>query len=213
MTTILLVRHGESTANLEELFAGDYDAPLTPLGHTQAECTANFVLNNYKVDAVFSSDLARAYDTGKHIADKLQLPVQTDKGLREINGGLWEAKPFARLGDTHPEEYRLILNDIGNAWCPEGESVAQLDRRVWETVCRIAREHEGKTVVIATHATPVRVVQWHMTGLPADAMQSIPWVSNASVTELKWENGTLSPVKVGQDAHLADMRTFLPSTI
>lgn len=213
MTKILLVRHGESTANLEGLFAGDYDAPLTDLGHAQAECTANFVISNYQVDAVYSSDLTRAYDTGKHIADKVNLPVHTEKGLREIKGGLWEGKPFARLGDTHPEEYRLILNDIGNAWCPEGESVAQLDRRVWEAVCRIARENEGKTVVIATHATPVRVVQWHMTGLPADAMQSIPWVSNASVTELKWENETLSPVNVGQDAHLADMKTVLPSTI
>ncbi len=213
MTTILLVRHGESTANLEGLYAGSYDPPLTPLGHAQAECTANFLLRNYKIDAVFSSDLDRAYETGKHIADKLNLPVHIEKDLREIYGGVWEAKPFARLGDTHPEEYHRILTDIGNAWCPGGESVAQLDRRVWEAVCRIAREQEGKTVVIATHATPVRVVQWHMTGLPADAMQSIPWVSNASVTELTWENGTLSPVKVGQDAHLADMRTFLPSTI
>ena len=60
MTRILLVRHGESTANLEGLFAGDYDAPLTDLGHAQAECTANFVISNYQVDAVFSSDLARA---------------------------------------------------------------------------------------------------------------------------------------------------------
>ena len=63
MTTLLLIRHGQSQANLTRCFAGHLDAPLTQLGQQQAACTAEFVANAYSVDAVYGSDLLRAFDT------------------------------------------------------------------------------------------------------------------------------------------------------
>ena len=213
MTRILLVRHGESESNILGTFTGQLDAPLSELGHTQAECTARFVLENYRVDAVYSSDLSRAYHTALHTAEKLALPVQTDPRLREIHGGQWQDMLFSQLSSTHPEEYALWQQDMGNACCPGGESVAELACRVWECVMEICRDNPEKTVLIATHATPVRAIQWKATGKPLSFMKQIPWVSNASVSEFSYENGVLTPVKLSQDNHLANMKTNLPSGI
>lgn len=213
MTRILLVRHGESESNILGTFTGQLDAPLSELGHAQAEYTARFILDNYQVDAVYSSDLSRAYHTGLHTAEKLGLQVKTDKRLREIHGGQWHDMPFSQLSSTHPKEYSLWQQDVGNSRCPGGESVAQLAERVWECVMEICRENPGKTVLIASHATPIRTVQWKATGRPLSFMKQIPWVSNASVSEFSCENGVLTPVKLSQDSHLADMKTNLPSSI
>lgn len=213
MTRILLVRHGQSESNILGTFTGQSDAPLSALGQAQAESTAKFILENYHVDAVYSSDLSRAYDTGARTAKKLGLPVQTDKRLREIHGGQWHNALFSELSSTHPKEYALWQQDVGNSRCPGGESVAEVADRVWECVMEICRENPEKTVVIASHATPIRTVQWKATGKPLSFMKQIPWVSNASVSEFSYENGLLMPVKLSQDSHLADMKTNLPTSI
>ena len=78
---------------------------------------------------------------------------------------------------------------------------------------RIAAENDGRTVVVATHALPVRVFQCFVQGIPACNMKDVPWVSNASVTEATFENGKFTLVAVGMDAHLADLKTSLPANV
>lgn len=213
MTTFLMIRHGQSEANLQGRFAGQYDSLLTELGHQQAERTARFIAENYHVDAVYASDLQRAYDTGLAAAKKLGLPVTADKALREIYAGQWEGIPFERMNTEYPEQSRLWRSDIGNSGCPGGETVAQLAQRIWSALERIAGENEGKTVVIATHATPIRTMLWKTTGKDLGEMQNIPWPSNASVTELVYRGGKLIPVKISQDSHLADIKSALPPNV
>ena len=213
MTRVLLVRHGQSQSNVGGTFTGQLDAPLSPVGHAQAERTAQFILENYHIDAIYSSDLQRAYHTGLPVAKKLGLQIHTDKRLREIYGGEWEGMRFTDLPQTHPAEYALWQQDVGNSRCPGGESVAELADRVWESVMEICQKNPDKTVLVASHATPIRTIQWKITGTDLSFMKQIPWVSNSSVSELIYEDGILTPVKLSQDAHLADMKTNLPSSI
>ena len=213
MTRLLFVRHGQSEANLEGVFAGQIDPALTELGYRQAECTAEFIAKTYQVDAVYSSDLQRAYYTGLAVGKKLDLPVTTDKGLREIFAGDWEGRGFVELAAEHSPAYVQWFEDIGNARCPEGEAVAELADRIFQTVRRIAEANEGKTLVLATHATPIRTVEWTASGKELSFMQQIPWVTNASVSEFVYENGMLTPVKISQDCHLGTMVTALPTNI
>ena len=213
MTTFLLIRHGESESNLKRFFAGQCDVALTPLGHQQARCTADFIAANYHVDAIYASDLQRAYDTGIHIASCFGLPVHSEPGLREIFAGQWQEKTFNELQTDYADSYNRWLTDIGNACCPEGESVAQVAQRVYDTICRIAEENPGKTVAIVTHATPIRTLQWRISGQPLSHMKQITWISNASVSELRWDAGALTPVRISQDAHLADMQTRFPPNV
>ena len=69
MTALLLIRHGESIANVDGRFAGHLDIPLSETGYVQADITAHYIHSHYTVDAVYASDLLRAFHTGKAVAD------------------------------------------------------------------------------------------------------------------------------------------------
>lgn len=213
MTLFLLIRHGESRANREGFFSGQLDAPLEAKGYAQAQRTAQFITRHYAVDKVYASDLRRAYDTGKAVAELLDLQVIADPRLRELNAGLWQGLEFDRIKEQYSEDYRVWLNDIGSCVCTGGESIAQLGQRVMAALTEFAEENPDKTLVIATHATPIRVLQslLHEKGL--SQMKDIPWVSNASVTELRYDAGKWELGAVAQDTHLQEMKTSFGANV
>ena len=213
MTTLLLIRHGQSEANLTGVFAGNFDSPLMELGFKQAEKTAEFIAENYKVDKVYASDLIRAFETGRTVAKRLGLEIIPEPGMREIRAGKWEGILFDKIVSDFPEEYDKWMNDVGNSGCPGGETVKILGERVMATLTKIAEENDGKTVAVATHATPIRVSQTLISYKNLDEMKNVPWVPNASVTEIKYDNGKWELVKVGQDEHLDGVKTNLPANV
>ena len=213
MTTVILIRHGQSEANVGGFFAGWSNAPLSPLGMRQADTTAEYIVNNYKVNCVYASDLIRAFETGRAIAERFEIKIIPEKGMREISAGDWEMHSFDQLTTEYADEYDVWLKDIGNAVCPNGESVAQLAERIQNTVERIAKENDGKTIVIVTHATPVRVMECICRKLPIAEMRNVPWVSNASVTELQFNSGEWKIVKCGFDDHLTELKSTLPANV
>lgn len=213
MTTLLLIRHGQSAANVDGLFAGHLDSPLSPLGERQAKATADFILENFAIDRVYSSDLQRAYTTAAAVATRLALPITPCAALREISAGAWEGQPYTTLKTRYAADYGRWLTDIGNAVCTNGESVRDLAARVWRAVQAIAAENDGKTVLLATHATPIRSLQCRLQGLPLSEMHTVPWVSNASVSVVEARDGAFSLKAVSLDAHLAELRSALPKTV
>ena len=215
MTRFLFVRHGESDGNRYRLFTGQGDLPLTELGHRQAEAAAEYIEKQYgsRIDAVYASDLARAWDTGKAAADRLGLTMIPDRGLREINSGQWEGVSFADLPVRFREDFALWMQNIGKSRCTGGESVAELSERVHAAVVRIAEANPGKTVLIATHATPIRTLQCRFAGVGLEEMQQIPWVPNASLTEAVYEDGGWTVVKIGETCYLTGITTNLPKDV
>lgn len=214
MTRILLVRHGESMANRENKFAGSgSDVPLLERGLQQAELTARFVTENYSISKVYTSDLQRAYITGKCVADRLGLEVIVRETLTEINGGQWEGVTFDDMGRLYPEEFAMWITDYGHSACPGGESVAQVADRFLKATVQIAEENPDKTVLIVSHGTPVRIMQGLALNGTLDNLNSIPWAPNASVTVLEYDEGRWSCVAASLDAHLGALKTELPKTV
>ena len=212
MTTMLVIRHGQSVSNLEGIFTGHLDLALTDMGHRQAQITAEYILQNYCVDAVYSSDLCRAADTAKAVAEPLGLHVLTDHRLREIFAGDWEGRTFDELTARYPN-YTVFRTDIGNCTTDNGETIAQLSQRVLTAFMEIGGANPGKTVVIATHATPIRAIQCHCEGKPLSQMKDIPWVTNASVTTVIYEDHKLRLQEVCHDAHLGQITSRFPSNV
>lgn len=210
MTTLILVRHGESEANRQGIFAGQINPDLQNKGLKQAELTAKYIADNYKVDKIYSSDLQRAYKTALCIADILNLEVIPEQNLREINGGNWEGVKFDDLVYEYADEYSMWLNHIGHSGCVGGETVKQLGDRIMNALTRIAQDNEGKTIVIATHGTPIRAAQSIIRSGTLDEMENIPWVSNASVTIFEYNNNIWKEVVTSEDTHLAQLKTVLP---
>ena len=212
MTRLIFVRHGESESNVAKYFTGHMNVKLTDKGRAQAACTAQ-ALKDVKIDAAYASDLVRAYETGEIIARGHGLTVIPDAGLREIYAGKWEGVPFVDLDTLFSEDYQAWRNDMANCRCTDGESVRELAVRVREACERIARAEDGKTVLIATHATPIRVMQLVWQGLNIEDIASITWVMNASISVVDFEDGVWTPVVIGDAAHLGNMQTALPKTI
>ena len=213
MTKLILVRHGESIANHNHYFAGQTDVDLYDTGFGQANCTAKFVADNYKIDKIYSSDLLRAFNTAKPLGELLSLPIETNVNLREIFAGDWEAKDFDYLQNNYKAEYETWMNDIGAAVCPNGESVEALKERVVPYFQKLANENEGKTLAIATHATVIRSFMTYIKYGSIENMKAVPWVTNASVTEVEYENGKFSLGKVSEDKHLGEIKTHFPSNV
>lgn len=213
MTTLLLIRHGQSQANLARYFAGHTDPALTELGLRQAECTAEFLVSRYSVEKVYASDLQRAYQTGKAVAQRLHLPIIADENLREIFAGQWEGKTFDEIQEQFSEDYRIWMTDIGHCRPTGGESAGQLLCRVEAALTKIAEENPDSVVAVATHATVIRAIQSKVSGVGLDGMKDVPWVVNASVTELHYEKGQFTLGKIGQAEYLKDLRTDMPANV
>ena len=151
MTRLILVRHGQSEANLQQFSAGQTDIPLTELGRKQAEKTADYLIAHWQIDRIYSSDLSRAIDTAQPTAKGLGLSIRTDRRLREIDTGDWAGLPFSVRDARYPELVRLSREDFSHMCYPGGESVIETYRRMVDCITEIAKENDGKSVMIASH--------------------------------------------------------------
>lgn len=194
MTKMIFVRHGESTGNMSRLFYGHFDGELSEVGREQARAARDYLKDTH-IDIAYASDLKRAYETGCIICEPHGLRPIPDTELRELNAGLWENTAFAELPDKYPAEFALWKNDIWNACPPEGESIKSVTERIRREVWRIAERHEGQTVLIAFHATPIRTLMCEWLGIPYERMNEVKWVPNASVSIVDYDTASAS-VKV-----------------
>ncbi|MBE6768077.1 MAG: histidine phosphatase family protein [Ruminococcaceae bacterium] len=208
-TTLYMIRHGQSRANLEGCFLGQGDWDLTELGHAQAECAASY-LKGLRCDAIYASDLCRAFHTAQHTADAVGLPVVAERDLREIDAGDWEFMPFEEIDAVYPTAYKRWRENIDRAQCVNGESVMHLQERVVAMLRRIARQHAGQTVLLFSHATPIRVAAAHCLG---KAVKDVPWATNASATKFEYEDGELTLADYSYDAYMGELVTNLPANV
>ena len=213
MTKLYFLRHGESVSNLITQFAGSLDMPLTEKGKAQASATADYLMD-IPFTAVYASDLSRAYDTGLTVAQAKNIPIFGTDRLREIYAGDWEGKQYSQLEEEYPDSYGVWRKQIGLAQCPGGESVEQLQMRIRSCVEEIVSKHPGETICIATHATPIRVMECVWTETPLAQMHTIPWVSNASVTIADYDEKGIGRL-VARDLyeHLGQLHTVLAKNV
>lgn len=213
MVKIILERHGQSEANLIGVFGGHTDFDLTPTGYEQAKKSGEYILENFKVDIIYSSDLKRAVSTAKFVADKLGKEIITNQNLREVFAGKWDGETFDIIEKNYSEDWKIWRNDVGNSRCTDGESVRELAERFLKALTEIAEKNEGKTVLVTTHATPIRATQCLLKKLPLDEMKNVPWGSNASLTVLEYNNGKWELIEASYDEHLNDLKTKLPANV
>lgn len=212
MIKFLIVRHGESLGNLNNIYLGHTDWDLSERGYHQAEMTAEF-LKNEKIDVIYSSDLIRAYNTVLPMARQRGMEIIKDRNLREIYAGLWEGKKYDELSSVYEKEYDVWKKNIGNARCTGGESVMELQDRIINELTKIAEENEGKTVLIGTHATPIRALAAAANNVSKDFMYEIPWAVNASVTTAEYLNGKFVIKEYGRADFMGECMTKLSSNV
>jgi probable phosphoglycerate mutase len=152
--TIILIRHGESSANRERIIAGQSDSDLTRLGVKQARRAAVYIKARFSpVDIVYTSPLKRARSTAQHIARRLKAPIIEDPLLQEADFGAWEGMGKSDLQFT-PQWAEYAKNPFFFQ-IPGGESFQDVKKRVEIFRQMLAAKNDWNTVVVVTHYTPV----------------------------------------------------------
>ena len=209
-THVYLIRHGESQANRRDVFLGHGDLDLTELGYAQARKTAEY-LSTVPIDVIYTSDLSRAYHTACETAEGQGLKVIKNQNLREIDAGAWDFRTFDDLIENDPA-FAVWRSNVGRACPTGGESTLALQARIVGELTRYAELHDGKTVAVFTHGTPIRTFAAYCEGKDVDGIGDIPWASNASVTHAVYENGAFRLIEYSRDDFMGDMVTALPPT-
>jgi broad specificity phosphatase PhoE len=172
-TTLLLARHGETDWNREHRLQGWADPPLNVLGRVQAHELADG-LDGERIDAVYASDLRRASETARIVAERLFLRVIEDPSLREVDLGSWSGR---------------MRDEVAGQTRTDGESRDQLRDRVVSGILRIASAHPGETLLVVSHGGSLRALETHATGREPRVL------ANCEIFRMEAENGRLTLVE------------------
>jgi probable phosphoglycerate mutase len=156
-TRLLLLRHGQTELSAQRRYSGRGNPALTDVGRQQAAAAARYVAERGGIAAVFSSPLQRAYDTAAAAAKALGRDVTVDDDLIETDFGAWEGLTFAEAAERDPELHRRWLRDTGTT-PPGGESFDAVLDRVLRVRERIVEAHQGGTVLVVSHVTPIKML-------------------------------------------------------
>ena len=199
-TRIIAVRHGETDWNVATRIQGQLDIPLNALGQWQAAQVAQ-ALQTESLDAVYASDLARAWATGEAIARTASRPLQAHTGLRERGFGSLQGQTFAEIEAAFTEDARRWRSRDPDWAPPGGESLIRLGERIARTLAEIAGRHLGEQIVLVAHGGVLDVLYRLATGQEIQAPRT--WnLGNATINRLLWTPEALTLVGWADARHL-----------
>lgn len=159
-TSIYLVRHGATPANLDEpprLQGQTLDESLAPLGVEQARRTAE-ALANLPLKGVYASPLKRAHETARIIAERHGLGPVLVPELTEVDVGTWQGLTWEEVRRDFPELYERVHADPMMVPYLGGESFGDVARRALPALSRVAADHPGESIAVVGHNAVNRAV-------------------------------------------------------
>lgn len=186
MTELHLIRHGQTDWNVAGRYQGQADIPLNTVGLAQARALAER-LSGQRFDALFSSDLQRAYQTAEAIAAAVGLPIHALRVLREIHMGEWEGKLLAEVSQGYTQNKSPHSKPQG------GESVAQVAARLAQAADSICRAHPGGRVLVVSHGLALATLVCQARSIPLEQVyEHIP--DNAEPAVVCWQAPLTPPL-------------------
>jgi probable phosphoglycerate mutase len=149
-TELILIRHGETVWNLENRWQGHQDSDSSPLGLQQIRAVAERMAK-VPFDALYTSDLPRAYRMAEAVAAITGRPMIGDPTLRERKLGIFEGLTLAEIREQHPAAFEGFISRDPHFVIPGGESLEAKHDRAVQAFERIVHRHPGQRVVLVTH--------------------------------------------------------------
>ena len=166
MRKLLLIRHGESEADILKVHEGRADFPLTEAGHKQAAAMGKWVAEQFKVDLIFASTLRRAAQTAGYLSEAAGVPIIFDEDLMEFNNGLLAGLPFEEAAKRYPRVDNLPPDKCVYGQESQYEFRARADRALQRCMEQIP---EGKTAAIISHGGMINQLFASLIGSPPAA--------------------------------------------
>lgn len=185
MLKLILVRHTETKWNKELRYIGRTDLELTEAGLKNAALLAKH-LENKKIDRVYSSDMRRAKQTAKAIADLHDLPVDSLPELNEVDFGDWEGLTHVEISEKYNGLIDSWLADPLHVQIPKGETWTAFERRVHIALEKIIDNTRGAALVV-THGGPIKVIIGAVLRIPPSSYWQI-YQDKGAINIIKFED-------------------------
>lgn len=160
-----LLRHGEPRGG--DRFRGTRDDPLSATGWQQMRAA---VADASPWDVIVTSPLRRCAEYASELAQRHDLPLETEPGLRELAFGVWEGRAYSELRESDPEALQAFFHDPVNNTPPGGESLAACRERVHTAWDAIIGRHDGRHLLLVCHGAVMRIIYSRLLKMPDDAM-------------------------------------------
>jgi ribonuclease H / adenosylcobalamin/alpha-ribazole phosphatase len=201
-TVTILLRHGDTRLSPEHRFSGLSDVPLSADGARQVRAAAHRLACGAPIDAIVTSPLRRAAATAAIVGGELGLAAATDDDLRETDFGEWEGLTISEIQHRWPEAVGAWQRDPQQA-PPGGESFADTAGRVNRACERILCQHQGRTVLVVSHITPIKILLCRALGVPLLTMYRF-YLGSACINEIQWHGSEFAAVRsVNDTSHLS----------
>ena len=185
MTRILLIRHGQTEWNRQEIFRGRADIPLSDVGNQQARYLSESLVGE-KISAIYCSPLNRAYVTAELLALTRGLAVEKVDGLVDISYGEWEGRQHEEVKEHYPDLYAQWKIAPQHVELPGGETLATVRGRAVAALDELANRHQTATIAVISHRVVNKLILCHALGLGNDAFWRIRQ-STCCLNVLEWE--------------------------
>jgi probable phosphoglycerate mutase len=200
VTVTHLLRHGRTEHTPERRFSGSSDLPLSELGRADAAAAAAHLAGR-GIDVVVASPLQRTRQTAEAAAEVLGVPVEFDGDLRELDFGAWEGLTAAEAQQKSPLAFRRWSGAV-DVRPPGGESVADVSTRVARARTRLLERHAGKTVLVVSHVTPIKLLLAAGLGVGDEVVHRV-FLEAASLSTVAWSSDGRTSVRLVNDtSHL-----------
>jgi len=202
-TTILLVRHGVTATTGKVLPGRAPGLHLAATGIAQAQRAAERLGELASTpSALYVSPLERTRETAAPIAAVLGLRAKSDRGLLECDFGDWTGKTLASL--RKKPEWRAVQHAPSTFRFPGGESFTEMQLRIWTTLERLALAHGGETIVVVSHADPIKAAVTYAQGVPLDLFQRTV-ISTCSISAVVLTDATPIVLSVNNTGSLKEL--------
>ena len=217
-TLVLLVRHGKTPTTGAVLPGRASGLHLADEGRAQAEAVAARIAQLHEartsskdeltakgIAAVYASPMERTRETAAPIAKALGTRVRQRTGLVECDFGEWTGRKLADLSKL--PEWKTVQRHPAGFRFPKGESFAEMQARMVDTVNRLVSEHRGEAIVAVSHADTIKAAVAQALGTPLDLFQRIV-IGQCSVSAILY--GSTGPTVLAVN-HTGDLASLAPS--
>ena len=164
MTKIILIRHGETDWNREQVFRGRIDVALNAVGVTQARAVKES-LKDTGIDGICSSPLSRAFKTASIVGENRNVAVRVEEGFTDIDFGAWQGLSHREVKEEYNDLYETWLTQPQFVTFPGGESLDDVQKRSIQALEGTLKNNPGKTLALVSHRVVLKVLLCTMLGL------------------------------------------------
>jgi broad specificity phosphatase PhoE len=204
MTSIYLVRHGQTAWNKEEIFRGRTDIPLDETGLRQAELAGKF-FKEMKIEGIYSSPLSRAFQTAEKIAKFHPLKVQPLNGLVDMSFGSWEGRPLQEVREMDGERYRQWREEPHLFRLPGGEGLDAVRIRGMAALEEVIKRHPEGNIVLVSHRVVNKVLICGILGIECSHFWQIAQDTTA-INLIQYKKGRYILSLMNETCHLQALK-------